>query len=387
MAPKQGYKVHSLSQHVANTNKGISADHQRPKKIASLSAPMKKESSSNPNDIFADNDDDDESESASSDDSDSDGHVDILKKLAASPFNRAKKSPAKATPASGTNGAVVKDKNNAKAVDLKSNGEPASKVAKTNGTSSSSAATTSATSSTSSDGDSDDSSEEESGPAKSAGVKVAEVSSSDEDSSESDEEDGAAAKPKVNGQAAASSDDSSSSEEESDNDSDDGSDDETDTKKPSKALVAPPADDSGSDASSSESEDEDEAADESMHISDRDESGVVAAPKFIAPDFMIRRGGDNQTSGKDVAKICDEANLAGKQFWYFTVPSDIPISVIQNMEIPIGGSQSSDAIFNHNGDAYGVSFDRMTPKSNIQILIPSKDGSQYQSCKSSIFAA
>ncbi|KAK2683342.1 hypothetical protein RAB80_001288 [Fusarium oxysporum f. sp. vasinfectum] len=114
--------------------------------------------------------------------------------------------------------------------------------------------------------------------------------------------------------------------------------------------------------------------DESMHIEDRE--GQLALPNFIAPDFVLRKG-DDGTNGRDVAEICNKANLEGKQFWYFTVPSNVPISVVQNLEIPMNQSQSTDKLFSHNGEDYGVSFESIAPKGNIQIMIPS-DRPRYQ---------
>lgn len=113
-------------------------------------------------------------------------------------------------------------------------------------------------------------------------------------------------------------------------------------------------------------------------MSERDTaSGSLSAPQFISPDFVLRKGEDG-ANGQDVARVCNEANLVGKQLWYFTVPANVPISVVQNMEIPMDRAQHGDSVISHDGQDYGISFDAMVPKSAVQIMIPSANGSQYQ---------
>lgn len=135
---------------------------------------------------------------------------------------------------------------------------------------------------------------------------------------------------------------------------------------------------SESESEASEAEESDDQVDESMQLSNREMDKQLGVPKFIAPDFTLRKG-DDGANGQDVARICTEANLQGKQVWYFTVPSNVPISVIQNMEIPMDRSQLGGPVFSHDGQDYGVSFDAITPKSSIQILIPSSGDSNYRS--------
>lgn len=135
---------------------------------------------------------------------------------------------------------------------------------------------------------------------------------------------------------------------------------------------------SEAEAEESEAEESDDQVDESMQISDREMDKQLGVPKFIAPDFTLRKG-DDGANGQDVARICNEANLQGKQVWYFTVPSNVPISVIQNMEIPMDRSQFGGPVFSHEGQDYGATFDAITPRSSIQILIPSSGDSNYHS--------
>ena len=173
----------------------------------------------------------------------------------------------------------------------------------------------------------------------------------------------------------ASKSESESSESESDSS-------ESDSEGESEAKVAVNGITSGtttsttsttSSDSTSDSDSAPENADESIHMADRDRQ--VALPNFIAPDFVLRKGDD--ANGDDVARLCSQANMQGKQLWYFTVPANVPISVVQDMEIPMDQPRG-EGVFSHAGEDYGVSFESMAPKSSIQILIPAADSTQYQ---------
>jgi hypothetical protein len=423
MAPKKPFKVHSLNKHVEDTQKGLTAEAQYNRRAATASA-LKKHTSGIDSNIFPNNDDDDEdsnSDSNSDDSSDAEVPDAFMRKLtqtssapkkpaaaleteiANSDTERKPSNPNKASPNKAVSKAV------ASTDDSSSEGESGSESDSESGSGSSSeedaeddlknksqangAAVTTATTTTSPTSSSgEDSSDDD--DSNTNGVKIqkstAAQGSSSEESGSGSEESGSESeasepqitkKPAVNGKAPATS--SSSSDASSDSESDD------EPEQPAKKIttnaapvkvastkVSAPVSESGTDDSASSDEDN-AAVDESMHISDREEAGQLTGPKFIAPDFMIRRG-DKEVNGKDVAEVCNQANLQGKQFWYFTVPSDIPISVVQNMEIPLDTAQRGDTVFSHNGDSYGVSFDSMTPKSTIQILIPTVDGSKYR---------
>ncbi|KAF5574154.1 SRP40-suppressor of mutant AC40 of RNA polymerase I III [Fusarium pseudoanthophilum] len=384
MAPKEPFKVHSLNKHIENTKKGLSAEAQFNRRPGNRAATIKKESS-DPNNIFANNDgdDDDESGSGSDSDSSSDGPADFISKLTSAT------KPASATPRRRSKDDEIADSDaerNAskkstvvKTAPAKSNPQVSSdsssedesddekNKAKTNGTTPAEASES--TSSSSESGSDIDSDEEDEKAPKLSTKKQEDSASTSDTSSEDESEDGAdaKAKPALNGKAGTTSD---SESEGSDSESEDEEQNVKFAAKPATKPVAPE-----SDSSSSEEEDsDDEMVDESMHIEDRE--GQLALPNFIAPDFVLRKG-DDGTNGRDVAEICNKANLEGKQFWYFTVPSNVPISVVQNLEIPMNQSQSPDKLFSHNGEDYGVSFESIAPKGNIQIMIPS-DRPQYQ---------
>jgi hypothetical protein len=389
MAPKEPFKVHSLNKHIENTKKGLSAEAQFNRRPGNRATTIKKESS-DPNNIFANNDgdDDDESGSGSDSDSSSDGPADFISKLTSTT------KPASATPRRRSKDDEIADSDaernaSKKSTSVKKHAPAKSKPqsssdsssedesddektkAKANGTTPAKASdSTSSSSESGSDSDSDEE-DEKATTAKPSTTKQDDSESTSDSSSddESEEEADAKAKPAVNGTAATTSNTSS---EDSDSESEDEEQAAKPAVKPAAKPVAPE-----SDSESEEEDSDDEMVDESMHIEDRE--GQLALPNFIAPDFVLRKG-DDGTNGRDVAEICNKANLEGKQFWYFTVPSNVPISVVQNLEIPMNQSQSTDKLFSHNGEDYGVSFESIAPKGNIQIMIPS-DRPQYQPSK------
>ncbi|KAL7797237.1 DNA-directed RNA polymerase I subunit [Trichoderma ceciliae] len=382
MAPKEPYKVHSLNKHIEDTKKGLSASAQYNRRPVSKSsaAAVKKEPGIIDAGIFGNNDDSDESSDSSDSDSDEESSADFMKKLIP---NGAKPSVAPKRRSRDEEIADSDVERNASA--KRSAAIEKEKVMKKESSSSES----------SSDSSSESDSEQSEPKAKANGAsanwavaaKISSSSSSEEESSEEEEssddegipetitkKSGAPVATNGAAKATAEADNSSSSSEE------ESSDDEAGSTEPEAAKKATEVSPSGSETSQSEDNDQ---VDESMHLSDREMDKRVAAPNFIAPDFTLRKG-DDGANGQDVARICSEANLQGKQFWYFTVPSNVPISVIQNLEIPMDRSQLDDRVFSHEGQDYGVSFDTIAPRSSIQILIPSSNDSKYQPARQQI---
>lgn len=380
MAPKEPFKVHSLSKHVEDTKKGLSASAQYNRRPVSKSsaAIVKNEPGVFDASLFGNNNNSDESSDSSDSESDSDeeSSADFLKKLGA---NGAKPSTG---PKRRSRDEEIADSD----VERNASAKHTAAVKKEQLTKKEPS---------SSESSSDSSSESESeqsepkaktngaGAKQTAAIQESSSSSSEEESEEEEESDDEeeASKPiakkpvapaAANGTAKATAkaaDSSSSSEEESSEEDSSEDEGEAEPAKPEAANKA-------TEDSSSDSEDSDAQVDESMHLSDREMDTQLATPNFIAPDFALRKGGDG-ANGHDVARICNEANLQGKQFWYFTVPSNVPISVIENIEIPMGRSQAGDRVFSHDGQDYGVSFDTIATKSSIQILIPSSSDSKY----------
>ena len=83
MAPKEPYKVHSLSKHIADTNKGLSAEAQYNRRpVMKAAASIKQEAGAVKKSIFGANDDSDD-DTSDSDSSSDEGGSDFLRKLAA----------------------------------------------------------------------------------------------------------------------------------------------------------------------------------------------------------------------------------------------------------------------------------------------------------------
>lgn len=399
MAPKEPFKVHSLSKHIEETTKGLNAN-ARSKKAAARPT-IKKAAAASAASIFDNNNDSesDSSSSSSSDDSDSgpaflrdltkpkaskrrskDDEIadsDVERTSAASRSKPAKKAaaPAKAK-------VVASSDDTSSDADSESSDE---EVNSKGATLKSKAASTSAGSPTSSSGS-------DSGSGSSSSSEAS--SSDDEAESESESEAApaktAAAVKKPTGKAAPTKQPESDSDDSSPEESDSESEEESQpaARKPAvdgaKAKSAtkaarPTESEDGSDESNEESSDEDEA-DESMHIAERAQASQVSLPQLLPPDFELRKG-DQQSNGQDVARVCSEANLQGKQLWYFTLPVNVPVSVVENLEFPMDASQQGGSVFSHNGEDYGIAFDSTPPVKSIQILIPSADGSTYQPCK------
>lgn len=394
MAPKRPFKVHSLNKHIEETTKGLNANTRSKKASAK---PLIKKAGI----VFPNNDSDSGSSSSSSDDSESDGpefmknlakpkaskrrskddeiaDSDVERTSAARKSKSAKKAaaPAKAKASSSSN-------ETSSDADSESSDEEVSDK----GAALKSKASTSAGSPTSSSG-----SDSDSGSSSSS-----EAPSSDDDAESESETEIAPAKPQPASAKGPESDSDSSSAEESESESEESS---QLAAKPASKPTANGAKPSGSAANATESDGEsddsneeessdedqsgtdssDEEADESMQIAERAQASEVALPQLLPPDFELRKS-DQQSNGQDVARVCSEAHLEGKQLWYFTLPANVPVSVVENLEFPMDASQQGGSILSHNGEDYGISFDSTPPVKSIQILIPSTDGSTYQPCK------
>lgn len=83
----------------------------------------------------------------------------------------------------------------------------------------------------------------------------------------------------------------------------------------------------------------------------------------------------------EVTRIFQDAQTQGKQIWYFTAPASLPIEVIQKHPIPLDKIQSGKSFVAHNGDDYNGAFEDASTVHTIKLLIPSKEGNQYQLCE------
>lgn len=107
-----------------------------------------------------------------------------------------------------------------------------------------------------------------------------------------------------------------------------------------------------------------------------------SAAQFTSQGFQLRRA-DSSKDASDVTRIFRQAKLEGKQLWYFTVPASVPITVVEQMAIPVAEAKQGKAILSHEGQDYGVSFDDELTSKTIKLLIPNKAGDKYSFGKTS----
>ncbi|KAF3763661.1 hypothetical protein M406DRAFT_223179, partial [Cryphonectria parasitica EP155] len=71
------------------------------------------------------------------------------------------------------------------------------------------------------------------------------------------------------------------------------------------------------------------------------------------------------------------AQTEGKQVWYITAPASLPVTVVQDLTIPMDKAQSGLPVLSHNGDDYRMAFDNPDASSSFRLLIPNKQGEEY----------
>ncbi|EGX96653.1 RNA polymerase I, subunit RPA34.5 [Cordyceps militaris CM01] len=407
MAPREPFKVHSLSKHIEETKKKMNADRK-----VFARTPIKKDAAPVPSIFDRDNGSDSDTSSdgsSSSDDSDIDSAA-FMKKLAAKSSASKRRNTGEEVAdsdverASATNETKPADKvaTPIKAIKAYSSPSPkktsvaavekgSEKKVRPDGPTQKSEAT-----SPSSSSDSDSSSSSSS-----------EASSSDNDSEGENESETVPAKAPV---ALEKSADKSSLSKQTESDSDNSTSEEAESEsdgdsppaaKPKRKPVAngvkttttkakaTKADNSSDETSKERSGDEsrdgaessdEEPSDDSIPISEQAQTGQVGLSRFVPHNIELGKS-DKHSNGQDVARICKEAILQGKQFWYFTVPHAVPVSLVQKLEFPVDASQQGDNILSHNGEDYGVSFDSTAPTKSFEILIPATKDSAYQSSR------
>ncbi|MCJ1359415.1 MAG: hypothetical protein MMC33_009417 [Icmadophila ericetorum] len=74
--------------------------------------------------------------------------------------------------------------------------------------------------------------------------------------------------------------------------------------------------------------------------------------------------------------------LEGKQIWYLTLPSSVPIDKMT--EIPLGSLSTMDPVLSHNGSNYGVVQEAEDKGCNRQLLMAVNGGSEYMIMRSQI---
>ncbi|KAI1124595.1 DNA-directed RNA polymerase I subunit RPA34.5-domain-containing protein [Nemania abortiva] len=249
--------------------------------------------------------------------------------------------------------------------------------------------------------DSSSESESESDSAKPAtsqtkvnATKAKSRSSSDSTSSSgssSESEESGAKNKAVNGHA-------SKSDESDNSDSDSSSDDEDVPSKLPQVNGKGPAKGPATNAQGSSSEESDSGSDSDDEgdggrtavaktngkDSAEESTSQIARPQWLNnSDFTLRKASSNNP-GKEVADFFSNANLEGKQVWYFTAPASLPITVLKDMEIDLASLSKGGPLLTHNGDNYGLDLESHATNTQIQLLIPSRGGDKYTSLNHSI---
>ena len=73
--------------------------------------------------------------------------------------------------------------------------------------------------------------------------------------------------------------------------------------------------------------------------------------------------------------------LEGKQVWYITAPASLPVTVVQDLTIPMDQAQKGMPVLSHNGEDYRMAFDNPAASSAFRLLIPNKKGVEYSLCQ------
>ncbi|KAI1361145.1 DNA-directed RNA polymerase I subunit RPA34.5-domain-containing protein [Xylaria arbuscula] len=232
-------------------------------------------------------------------------------------------------------------------------------------------------SSSGSDSDSDDSASDTDQNTKSAAKKENGKSSGDSTSSS-----GSSSESEQNTKNKALKAEPSSSE--SSEESDSSSDDERVPKSSAQTAVKGTVQKSASAAQESSSEESDSDSGDKMVV-DKNSGDNIAAestsqlsgtPWLNSSDFMLRKA-SSANPGKEVADFFSNANLEGKQVWYFTAPASLPITVLKDMEIDLSKATKGEALLTHKGDNYGLDLESYATNTQIQLLIPSRGGDKY----------
>lgn len=87
--------------------------------------------------------------------------------------------------------------------------------------------------------------------------------------------------------------------------------------------------------------------------------------------FEITSIGEKSTA----SQILKKSSLKGKQIWYFTAPSSIPVSKIEQMSMV--DTDAGKVILNHEGGDYGFVQDTTGDINYTQIMVPNSSESAY----------
>lgn len=82
----------------------------------------------------------------------------------------------------------------------------------------------------------------------------------------------------------------------------------------------------------------------------------------------------------EVARIFRDAKTEGKQVWYFTVPSSLPIEVMQEQIIPLNQLNPGSTILTQGQFDFTANHDGPV-KTAITVMMPERSASKYKTCE------
>lgn len=111
-------------------------------------------------------------------------------------------------------------------------------------------------------------------------------------------------------------------------------------------------------------------------------NGLISSrtvPKnYSPPDGFVAIKGLGNSTDTDLDKIFSPANLAGKQIWHITLPSGIPITSLE--EVDLEQAKSGTTIITHNDTEFGLRVESSEDagKDGLRLLVPINGGVGYQ---------
>ena len=76
------------------------------------------------------------------------------------------------------------------------------------------------------------------------------------------------------------------------------------------------------------------------------------------------------------SQLFKKSRLEGKQIWYITAPSSIPVTEIENLSL--GRARIGSAAFAYVGNKFGFFEDATLDKSRIKLVLPKPSAEGYQ---------
>lgn len=152
-----------------------------------------------------------------------------------------------------------------------------------------------------------------------------------------------------------------------------------------RARISNPTATSSSSSSSSEEEDEsgsEDTAQPQTTSTSRDSSSkgpsthTSAAPRTYHPPEGFSQIKRSSTTSH-LQTLFNPTNLAGKQIWHITLPADIPITTLK--EVDIEKAKSGARILSHHGVEFGFVMEAQNAatKDGAQLLVASDGGATY----------